>query len=204
MKLKTQAKSNKKFQAPEVKAGSYFGRVVQIIDLGVQKQTDWQTGAEKDPQRKLMISVEVPKLTYEDKDHNKIPRWFYKEITFSSNEKSSMYSIFSDILGYDQNDWNNNDIDLFDALSLPVMVQIGHTNTGNPKVLNIVSAPEGVEVPEPKFGSSGFDYDFPNFGVFKSLQPWMQEKLKSALNYKGSKLEALILSDELQDDDIPF
>ena len=176
-KIKT--KSN----APEIKAGSYMGRVVQVIGLGTQSNTT-QEGEVKEIDQ-VMITVEFPTLRMKIGEDDK-PRWLNKRYKVSMHEASSMVKQLVPLLENIDKD------DLRDLINVPVMCTIGKTKTGNPKIVAIGAAIDGVEVGELENETSAFDFDDPNFDEFLKLRKWQQALIMEAVNYDGSSLQQLI------------
>jgi hypothetical protein len=184
--------------------GTYPARIVQVVDFGIQKQTDWQTGEETDPKPRLMITWEVPgeTITIEDKEGNseERPRWQGREYTISSFEQAGLMKLVSAL---------KPDLESFDELlNLPCMIQVGSTSGGKAKITSVMSMPKGVPVGDLANEPTMFDFDNPNRELFESLPNWQQEKIKSALNYDGFAdtwtKEAVESSDDDEGEDVPF
>jgi hypothetical protein len=77
--------------------------------------------------------------------------------------------------------------DLTQLLGKPCMVQVGSTSTGNAKITNIVAPMRGMPVAEIYNPAKmlAFDFDNPDLEMFATFPQFMQEKIKSAINYNG-------------------
>jgi len=176
--------------------GTYPARIAQVVDFGIQPQTDYQTGAPTESKPRLMITFEVPseRIKFEDKEGNEVdrPRWIGKEYTISTFEKSNLMKLVQtlkpDAASFDQ------------LLDLPCLLSVGSTKTGNAKVTNVMQVMAGVEVPELENPATYFDFDVPDQELYMSLPRWQREKIKEAENYSGFADTWL----EETDEDLPF
>ena len=191
----------KRQREPGLEAGGYPARLVQIIDLGVQKQMPYK-GKEKDPKPELYTTHELLDEFITDDDGNLLedkPRWV--------SERFAMHSLDSDLAKSTKRyvaldpelkyggDWAK----LIGAPSIVTLVQ-GKVKDekdkfGNPyfpnyiSLVNTMRAKDAQKAPELKNEPKVFDFDNPDLEVFNSLPNWLQETIKEALNYPGSKLE---------------
>lgn len=178
--------------------GTYPGRIVQIIDLGLQPQRPWQ-GKEKPPAHEILLTYELVDEFMKDEEGNDMedkPRWI--------SETMPLRRIDSDLArstkrykAFDPQMEHEGDFSLL--LAAP----------GNILVTTYVSKKDGTErnavdavtamrprdarmtpplVNEPKL----FDLEDPDLEVFLSLPEWMQEKIKGNLEYAGSRLQELL------------
>ena len=178
LKLK-EIKSTKDY--PRLADDSYLARIVSVIDLGVQPQTDWQTKEKVDSKQIIMITFETPDemLTYTNKDDEEVtkPHWISKDYPLSNHEKSGLMKLITNV--------KPDCTDLDELINIPCMITVGSTATGNAKITGVnkpmKSAVVGDLVNETKF----FDFDEPNLELFNGLLPWIQKKIKGADNYNG-------------------
>jgi hypothetical protein len=191
--------------------GTYPSRVVQVIDFGIQKQTDWKTGEETDPKPRLMVTFETPNevIEIEDAEGNvrEMPRWIGREYTISTFEQAGLMKLIAAL---------KPDAESFDEiLNLPCMIQVGTTSGGKAKVTQVMAMPKGVPVGELANEPTFFDFDNPNQELFESLPTWQRKKIKEALNYNGfadmwseerkdADKSDNAASDDDFDDDVPF
>ena len=169
--------------------GTYFGRVVSVVDLGIQPQTDWQTKEPTDSKPRVMITWELPseRIEIEQEDGTTVskPRWIGKEYTLSTFDQSNLMKLLSAIAP--------NATSLDELLNVPGMVQVGSTATGNAKIVSVMPAPKGMAVPELENETLHFDFTHPDLELFSKLPQWMQTKIKEADNYDG-------FADNVEDD----
>lgn len=161
--------------------GTYFARIISVIDCGTQPQTDWQTKEPTDPKHIVMITFETPDETIEveDKDGNKVtkPRWISKEYLLSMSEMAALYKLRMSLLPKMKS--------LDELLNVPCMVNIGSTSGNKAKITGVSKPIKGVEVGDLSTDSFYFDFDHPNMELFNGLLKWQQEKIKGALDYTG-------------------
>jgi hypothetical protein len=196
--------------------GTYLGRIVSVVDLGLQPQTDWQTHEPTDPKERVMITLELPteriEMPQEDGTTVSRPRWIGREYTISTYDQSNLMKLISAIAP--------NATSLAELLNIPCMVQVGSTKNGNAKITGVMPCPKGMDVPPLENDSLNFDFSHPDLEEFKKLPAWMQTKIKEALNYTGfadeaeeapekkpakavAKPKAAAIEEDF-DDDVPF
>ena len=187
LKTKDRKDQNNRTPLPEIKAGTYMGRIVSVVDVGVQPQEDYETKEEKPPKEECFIAVEFPKLRME-RDEEDLPRWLSKKFKVmgpqefgyeNSNVKKMLENLMED------GDWST-------LVDVPVMCSIAHTVTGNPKIVSMTSVPEGVEVPALENEAVVFDFYDPDLEVFNKLPAFMQKITTEAVDFSGSDLERLL------------
>jgi len=169
-------------KAPRIEEGTYMARIVSIIDLGIQPQTDWQTGEATDPKPRALFTWELPtetiEITNEDGETEDKPRWMSKEYTLSSYEMSNLHKLLVAL--------NKRDIDRLDQLlDTECMITIGSTVNDNAKIVAVVPTPKGMPVPELANEAKFFDFDSPSEELFDLQPDWIKEKIKDAVNYEG-------------------
>lgn len=172
--------SGAKKKYPRLTDGTHLARIYQVVDLGMQERTDWETKEPTDPKNMVMVSWEIPGETIEIEEEDGTtttkPKVISKEYVLSTHEKAGLMKLLGAIAPKATS--------LAELLNVPCMLQIGSTSTGNAKVANVMACPAGIDVKE-LFNESVF-FDFDNFdqGLFDTLYNWQQEKIKSALNWK--------------------
>jgi len=163
-----------------VDEGPHMARIAHVVDFGIQPQTDWKTGADADSKPRVMITWEFGNSRAEiekDGETKSFPRWQGKEYTASNSEMASLMKMIKSL--------KPDLVSLDELLNMACMVQIGSTSGGNAKVMSVMPAPTGVEVPELECESSMFDFENPTEDSFKSVKPWQQKKILEAENYTG-------------------
>jgi len=175
-----------------IPAGPQMGRLVRVVDYGLQEQPPYQ-GQVKKPAYKIDLTFEFPKHRI-DVDGESRPMWESKTITASSHEKSTCVKWYS-VLDPE----NKHRGDLSKCLDTPVQVLIVH-NEGRGKhegktfanIGDITPLMEGLEVPPLENDAVSFDLSSPDIELFKTFPEFMQERIKSNLEFTGSKLQRLL------------
>lgn len=181
--------------------GAYPARIVQLIDFGKQYATDFQTGEVKkyddgNPiiQHKVWITFELPNETIEVDGAEK-PRWYGKEYTVSLHEKAALTGLLkaADPKGEHTAKGRN----VRGLLGLPVMITIGSTKSGKPKVTGVTAVPKGLQVDALANEEVFFDLDSDDVEVFDGLPSWMQERIKSGVDFDDTKFYQAVNAKDL-------
>ena len=180
LNLKEIEKNSAKKDLGRLEDGPVLARIVSVIDLGNQDQTDYQTGDATPPKDKVMITYETPTemITYE-KDGEEVtkPRWISKEYTLSMHEKSALFALTKAIAP---------DINALDELlNIPCQITIGSTSGDKAKVIGVSKTMKGLDVPELVNETFHFDFQEPDLKLFAELPEWIQTKIKEANDYNG-------------------
>lgn len=183
-------------EQPIIEADVYPGRLVQIIDFGLQAQKPFQ-GQEKKPVQEIMLTYELSDCFMVDEEGNELedkPRWVSEVLPFyglfADKAKSTQrYKAFDPTEEFEG--------DFSKCIGLPCNITIVNNKKGDKVYTNVanvaaMAARKAAALPELKNEPKVFDLDAPDLEVFNKLPKWIQEKIQSNLNYKGSKLEALL------------
>ncbi len=189
-------KERKFVEQPNIAAGVYPGRLVQIIDFGLQPQKPYK-GQDKAPAHEIGLTYELVDTFMLDEQGNEIedkPRWISETLPF--------YGLYADkakstqrYLAFDPNqEWGGN---FAQAITQPVNVTIVNNKVGEKVYDNVASiAPmrprDADKCPELKNPPKVFDLDNPDKAVFESFPEWIREKIKGNLNFAGSPLEKML------------
>ena len=181
-------------------AGVYPGRLVGVIDLGMQVQRPYKDEV-KPPQYEIMTTYEFADEFMQDEDGNDLldkPRWLSETFPFFNlgavKAKSTARYLALDPEVKKGGEWV---MLLGNPVNITVIVNEGRGANVGKKYNNIagistmrpkdvLNLPELVNLPRV------FDLDDPDMDVFKGLPDWIRDKIKSNLEYKGSKLKALL------------
>lgn len=182
MSLQLKAMGSGKTKFPRLEEGTYMGRLASIVDLGIQPQTDWQTGEPSDSKPRLLITWELPtetiELEQEDGSTASKPRWISKEYTSSNFDQSNLMKLIHAL--------HPGELDSLDRLlDKQCMINVGSTVNGNAKIVSVVPAPRGMAVDELENPAVAFDFDHPDQELFEKQPVWIQEKIRGADNYNG-------------------
>lgn len=181
-------------EQPIIEADVYPAYLVQLIDLGLQPQRAFQ-GKDKAPAQEIMLTYELCDCFMVDEDGNEQedkPRWVSETLPF--------YGLFADKAkstqrynAFDPDGAYNGDFAraVGSACNVTIVNNAGkdgkvYTNVGN---VAAISARKAAALPDLKNDTKVFDLDEPDMEVFNALPQWIQEKIKSNLNFKGSPLE---------------
>jgi len=193
------ASSNKKRPDP-LESGSYPARVVQLIILGVQDQGSFK-GEAKPPRLSIRVTYEILDEFMKDEDGNDLedkPRWLSEEFPFMSlkadlaKSTKRYYAIDPDDKA--DGDWSK----LIGAPCVVTVVQEADKRPGvdriYEKVANVsaMRPKEAAKAPELKNPPLVWDFYDPDLEVFTKFPEWIQNKIKGAVDYEGSKLAQLL------------
>lgn len=193
-----------------VPSGAFIGRCYSLIDLGTQ-HTDGQYGP-KD-QHKIQIGWE---LFGEDDEGNQLtveyegttmPMTIKKSYTVSLHEKSGLRRDLASWRGRDFTDEEAKAFDISKLLGAYCMVNVT-TSENNGKTYSNVGGltklPTALKdaKPAPVHGNILFDMDNPDMALFAGFHEKLQEAIKRAPEWKGSKAAAT--SDYDEESAIPF
>lgn len=206
-------------QQPIIDPGTLPGRLVQVIDLGLQKQV--YQGEEKPPKQEILTTYELSDEFMKDEEGKDIPdkpRWLSETFTLnplsSDKAKSTSRYYALDPEGKFGGNWAK-------ALSNPVMItvikQAGKGKNKGKEYNNIAStstmrAKDAEKLPPLVNDQKFFDMDEPDVELFLTLPQFIQDKIKGGLEYEGSKLYNLLQNhngkpvekkEEPVDDEIP-
>ena len=186
-----------------VEDGTYPARIVQLIMLGSQVQTDWQTGEAKEDKEgnviykeEVWVTFEFPteRVQYTNDEGEEVdrPRWQSKNYVLSMNEKANFFKMLNAV--------NPEAETLHDLLGKAGTVTVGSTSSGKAKITGVNSPMKGMPVPELENDAVVYDLDEPDQEVFDSLPDFLQEKIK---NRKQDEVEASTTDDAVRGED-PF
>ena len=184
-----------------IENGTYPGRLVQIIDLGVQPQRPYQ-GQEKPPVHMIDTTYEFSDEFMKDEDGEEIedkPRWISESFPFygldvdRATSTKRYYALDpKEVL---EGDWPS-------LIESACNIVVGSYTRKSGKyagqdansIMGITSmrSKEAAKLPPLVNKPKVFLLDEPDMEVFGSLPEWLQDKIKGNLEYKGSKLEALL------------
>ena len=189
-----------KRRAPVLDPGAYPARLVGLITLGLQAQRPYQ-GQEKPPATELMTTYELVDEFMPDDDGNpdeEKPRWLSETFVFHNLSADKAISTKRYIaLDPEQKfggDWSQL---LGTAVNVSVAVRDGKGQHLGKKFENITGTSpmrpkEAAKLPDLVNPPRVFDFYAPTEDGFFSLPEWLQDKMKAALDYEGSDLEAIV------------
>ena len=194
------APSNSKPQEP-IDPGSYPGRLVQVIDLGLQPQKF--ENEEKPPKNEIMTTYELADEFMKDEEGNDIedkPRWVSETFTLNSlnsdRAKSTARYYALDPEAKYEGDWSQ----LLETPASITIINKAGSGKNKDKVYNNIATVSAMRpkdasrMPELKNPAKFFDMDNPDVDLFLSLPDFIQAKIRSGLEFEGSKLDNLLAS----------
>lgn len=178
-------------QYPVAKAGNQPARIIHVVDLGIQKR-EWN-GETKEPARQLFLNFELVNDEFEMDGEKMRHRISPRPYNVFNDQKAALTKLLK---GIDPNDELKGD--LSKLANMPVFIQVIHNKKikdGKEVVYancGQISLPlEGYVVKELSQKPVVFSFDNPTVEDYKALPRFLQEKLKNAVNYAGSKTEAV-------------
>jgi hypothetical protein len=200
---------NQKKFAPQknIAPGTYPARLVQLIDFGLQPQKPYK-GKDKPPANEIGLTYELVDEFMKDEEGNDIldkPRWISETLPFFGLEADKAKST-QRYLAFDPD--NKFDGDFLKHLGAAINVTIVNNQSGdkvydNVATISAMRPRDAANCPELKNPAKAFDSENPDMEVFKSFPKWIQEKITSNLNFKGSKLEGLVGAQPKEDQQPP-
>jgi hypothetical protein len=189
-----------------VPVGTYPGRLVAAIDVGIQPRPKFN-GEEKPPIHQVALTYELLDEFLKDEEGEDIPdkpRWVTEIMPFygPGATKSTIAKRYAAL-----DPTSEHDGDLGRLLGVPVMVTIVHNpkKGGDGVWVNVESiaamrAKDAEKAPALVNPSILFDMDAPDPAAFEKVPNWLKKMITSALNFKGSKTEALVNAAPPKDD----
>lgn len=161
--------------------GTHFGRLVQVIGLGVQSSPF----PDAEDAYKILLTFEVPSETSD----SGAPLLVSKEVKFSQHVKSSLNLIGTALLGgtKEATDTMSKGIDLKELLGEAAVLTVGSTKNGGAKITAVSPVPKGVTVPDALNKLVAVDPDDVSDEVLASLPQWIQTKIATRLDGSGAE-----------------
>lgn len=183
-------------EQPTIEPGGYPARLAQLIDMGVQPQRAYK-GEDKPPAHEVMFTYELLDVFMVDEDGNELedkPRWISETFPFRNLEQDLAKSTKRYRALDPKDDYNG---DFTQLVTLPCTVTIVHgENKKNPERpyenignVSTMRPRDAANAPELKNTPRVFTLDEPDMEVFNAFPEWIQAKIKSNLEFKGSALE---------------
>jgi hypothetical protein len=190
-----------------VEPGGYEARVVQIIDLGEQKQRPYK-GQEKPPCNEIMVTYEFCNEFLKDEDGKELedkPRWYSERIPmkpfYSEKARSTKrYKAIDPNMVHDAN-WAK-------VVGMPCIVVMVHNTKDDKTYCNIgdvtpIREKVAKTLPELVNPPKVFDLEEPDLEVFYSLPEWVQDLIRGNLKYNGSTLHKALGGAAKVEEDTP-
>lgn len=196
--------SDSKFKRAEpLEPGTYPARVVNIIDLGVQPQRPFRD-TPKPPCQEIRLVYELTDEFLKDEEGNDIedkPRLVFEEIPLL-NLKAERAKSTQRYKALDPNE--DFDGDFTQLIGLPCNVTLTKSpDKKNPEIvynnvagITTMREKDAKRTPELVNPPKVFLLDEPDLEIFNSLYEKLQNKIRSNLNFQGSKLQSLLVNSD--------
>jgi hypothetical protein len=183
-------------------SGSYPGRVLNVIDLGLQVQRPFQ-GEDKKPAYEIMLTYEFADAFMLDEDGEEI-----SEKPRALSESFPLYSLNSEratsTKRYNTLDPEHvHEGDFAALIGSPVMITVVQ-NPGNGKHkgrifeniagITPMRSKDADKLTELVNEPVVFDLDTPDLDAYKGLPEWIQKRITANLEFEGSALARLLAS----------
>lgn len=175
-------------------AGNFGARLVQLIDLGLQAQS--YNGETKPPVQEIRTTYELPDEFCVDEEGNvdeDKPRWFGEEFGLfnlkSERAKSTLRYNGLDPSGAADGDWEKL---IGTACTITLVQNPGKGKNAGRVFTNIggvTPAMKGLQISELKNDALVWSLDDPDMEAFEKFPQFIQDKIKSNLEYQGSLLQ---------------
>lgn len=184
-----------------IEPGTIPGRLVQIIDLGLQPQ-EYQ-GEVKPPAREISTTYELADEFMKDDEGNDIPdkpRWISESFVLhnlaADRAKSTARYFALDPKSEANGDWEK-------LLGAPVMITVVQKPDKKKQIHNNIASTSSVRardlknipelVNEPRFLDLDIVNDV-NLQMFSDLPQWIRDKIKKGLEWQGSEFQIALES----------
>lgn len=198
--MKSERTGGKRVEQAELEVGNYPCRVAQVIDMGLHHKDVWDEAnkkyvkaTDKAPVNMIMLTYEFTSEYMKDEAGNELedkPRWLSEDFAIHALD-SDLATSTKRMKAFDpkfdkyRGDWSA-------IAGQACTVTIAHKKNGKAKIGNVSPPMKGFPVPELKNPVKVFDVENPDMDIFKSLPQWLQDRIKSNLEYEGSALQAAL------------
>ena len=187
-------------RADPIEAGNYIGRVVQILDMGLQAQRPYQ-GKDKPPAHEINLTYELGTEFLQDEEGNDLedkPRWISETFPLR-NLQQDLAKSTKRAAALDPKTELGGDFAAMIGFPCTITV-VQNPNKKDPTIIynnvgNVTPPMKGFDAPALVNPTKVFDLDEPDMVVFGSLPEFLQKKIKENLEFNGSKLQAALEGD---------
>jgi len=165
--------------------GTFPARIVRILDLGLQVQTEWPSNdVKKNADGSDMVKPEIW-LDFElpdelmDYQGEQRPRWIGKTYLASMSEMSNLYKVIKALKPKAES--------LEELLDVPCLITVGSTSGDKDKITGVSAVPKGMTVGKLANPKVLFDISSPDEEVLDTLPSFLKEKVLSSESYGGNK-----------------
>lgn len=178
MAFNANEKPKKSFEQELIEEGLYPARLARITELGEQED---KYGVKE----KVVLSFTIPSQTIEIDGEQKQRMMMTFPLNKTTNPDATLMKYAKALGGVT---WE-------ELLGKPCMLEISHkvvNGVTRMNITNVVKPMVGVDVAEPDCDSYIFDFDNPDKDVFEKLSDFRKEQIKTAVNYEGSAVQAVL------------
>lgn len=175
MKIKDKAKP----KTPPVAPGTYAAVCVGVIDLGEQYIEKFSKYSNQ-----VQIVWELANMTVEVDGEQK-PRQLSRTFTMSTSKKSNLRAILSSWNGVQYSDEQFAELELFNQIGKPCMLNVTLNETGEyANIAAVIPMLAGYPVPQTATTPIRWDMDQWDDAVFETLPDWARDKIKNSTQYQ--------------------
>lgn len=185
-------KPKQSYEQEVIEEGLYPARLARIIELGDQED---KYGVKS----RVVFCFTIPSQTIEIDGEQKQKMMMTFPLNKTSNPDATLMKYMK---AFGAITWE-------DALGAACMIEISHKvkdGVTRANITNITRPIPGMSIDEPDCDSYIFDFENPSKEVWNMLSEFRQEQVKQAVNYQGSKVEALVEGKSItpaEDEDSP-
>lgn len=184
------------FKRPDpLEPGGYPGRLVRVIDLGLQNQQAYQ-GQPKPPAHMISVTYELSDEFLKDAEGNDLtdkPRWVSEEFALNPLSSDLANSTKRYLVLDPEKEFDGDWVKCLGAPCMVNLVQNPSKKTGQiyEKVTSIAALrkKDADKLPELVNEAKFFDLTDPDMEFFNSLPQFMRDKITANLEFSGSVLE---------------
>lgn len=196
-----------KFERKSAAVGAHEGRILRVIDLGIQKGNENfkdEKGRPPLPKQQLSFIIELADETVVVKDKT-LPMVVFYDVNVAGKRQNNVHSKFTSILaatGLLEAFEAGGDFPLSSFLGKAVAVQVEKSAKDPTKTY--VSSVSGLServaktVPALVADSFVFDTESPDIEIARKLSDYTRKRISAAMNFAGSDVEKIfkVISDE--------
>ena len=160
-----------------VTQGTHIARLIGIADLGIQRG---EYKGEVSERAKGWFTFETPHETV-SKDGKDIAKTIGTELTLSLGPKANLTKIAAALA---PGSVLNESFDLTSLLGKCVLINVGLTSGGKPKIVSAVPLAKGQEAPASDTPLVAFDFDNQDAEILSKLPKFVRENIANAVNAK--------------------
>lgn len=186
---------------PPLDPGAYGARVVSLVLMGMQTERPYK-GEVKPPRLHIRVTYELVDEFLKDEDGNDMldkPRWLTQEMPFLSlkQERATSTKVY-----YALDPEEKAGGDFSQLVGAPCIITVGVEKDKRPGVDRVYEKILGVSSMRPKEAQKApelvntpylFDFYSPDLAVWEKIPEWLQEKIKTAVDFDGGALQKALL-----------